>query len=127
MAFVLLSSEDIEYLHQQVLYEGELVGFAGDKSLVSVLARVENRLTYGLIKDVYELAATYATVLTAGHVFNDGNKRTAFTTMNICLVLNDIEPEFDVIQAADWIIEVAQSKRDEQDLAAWLRSQSSIT
>ncbi|WP_020558489.1 type II toxin-antitoxin system death-on-curing family toxin [Thiofilum flexile] len=122
MTYVLLSAEEIEYLHEQVLYEGELAGLAGDKSLVSALARVENRLTYGLINDVYELAATYATVLAVGHVFNDGNKRTAFTAMNICLVLNGIDPTFDVIEAADVIIEVAQGKRDEQDLAAWLRS-----
>ena len=122
MAYVLLSIENIEYLHEQVLYEGELVSSAGDKSLANALARVENRLTYGLINDVYELAATYATVLAVGHLFNDGNKRTAFTAMNICLVLNGIEPQFDVIAAAEVIVEVAQGKRDEQDLAVWLRS-----
>ena len=122
MNFVLLSVEDIEYLHEQVLYEGELAGLAGDKSLASVLARVDNRLAYGLIQDAFELAATYTTVLAVGHVFNDGNKRTAFTAMNICLVLNNIEPRFDVIQAADVIIEVAQGQKDEHDLTAWRKT-----
>ncbi|MBK8453998.1 MAG: type II toxin-antitoxin system death-on-curing family toxin [Thiofilum sp.] len=124
MAYVLLSVEQIEYLHEEVLYDGELSGLAGDKSLASVLARVEHRLTYGLINDVYELAATYATVLAVGHVFNDGNKRTAFTTMNVCLVLNGIDPQFDVIEAADILIEIAQGKKNEQDLAVWLRNRT---
>ncbi len=121
MEFVLLTLEDVEYLHEQVLYVGELQGLAGNKSLASSLARIENRLAYGLIADVYELAATYAVALTVGHVFNDGNKRTAFTAMNICLVLNGIEPTFDVMEAADLLIEVAQGKMDEFALADWLR------
>jgi death-on-curing protein len=124
MEFVLLTVDDVEYLHEQVLYPGELAGLAGDKSLAGVLARVENRLSYGLISDVFELAATYATVLAVGHVFNDGNKRTAFAAMNISLVLNDIEPTFDVMEAADLIIEAAQRQLDAADLATWLRLHS---
>ena len=124
MEFVLLTVDDVEYLHEQVLYPGELAGLAGDKSLAGVLARVENRLSYGLISDVFELAATYATVLAVGHVFNDGNKRTAFAAMNISLVLNDIEPTFDVMEAADLIIEAAQRQLDVADLATWLRLHS---
>ncbi|HPY39798.1 MAG TPA: type II toxin-antitoxin system death-on-curing family toxin [Thiolinea sp.] len=121
MEFVLLTPEDVEYLHEQVLYESELQGLAGDKSLAGCLARVENRLAYGLIGDVYELAATYAVALAVGHVFNDGNKRTAFTAMNICLVLNGVEPTFDVMAAADVLITVAQNRVDEVVLAEWLR------
>lgn len=124
MELVLLSVEDVEYLHEQVLYPGELPGFAGDKSLAGVLARVENRLAYGLISDVFELAATYAVVLAVGYVFNDGNKRTAFAAMSISLVLNGIEPSFDVMEAADLIIESAQSRMDEATLAEWLRQKS---
>ena len=121
MEFVLLTVEDVEYLHEQVLYSGELAGLAGDKSLAGVLARVENRLAYGLVSDVFELAATYAVVLAVGHVFNDGNKRTAFAAMNISLVLNGIEPSFDVMEAADLIIDAAQGRMDEIALAEWLR------
>ncbi|WGZ93143.1 MAG: type II toxin-antitoxin system death-on-curing family toxin [Candidatus Thiothrix putei] len=123
MEFVLLTVEDVEYLHEQVLYPGELVGFAGDKSLAGVLARVENRLAYGLLSDVFELAATYAVVLAVGHVFNDGNKRTAFAAMNISLVLNGIEPTFDVMEAADLMVKAAQGHMDEPALAEWLRQQ----
>lgn len=121
MEFVLLTVEDVEYLHEQVLYPGELAGSAGDKSLAGVLARVENRLAYGMISDAYELAATYAVVLVVGDVFNDENKRTAFTCMNISLALNGIEPTFDVMEAADLIIEAAQGRVDEAALAEWLR------
>jgi death-on-curing protein len=121
MEFVLLTVEDVEYLHEQVLYPGELAGSAGDKSLAGVLARVENRLAYGMISDAYELVATYAVVLVVGDVFNDENKRTAFTCMNISLTLNGIEPTFNVMEAADLIIEAAQGRVDEAALAEWLR------
>jgi len=40
-----------------------------------------------MIKDVYELAACYATYIAIGYTFNDANKRTAFAAMDICLTL----------------------------------------
>jgi death-on-curing protein len=76
---------------------------------------------FGLIDDVFDLAATYAVVLAVGHVFNDGNKRTAFTVMDICLVQNGMEPRYDVIEAADLIVRAARSQLDEKELALWLR------
>ncbi len=121
MELLLIGRDAVLALHDAVLNPNEIAGLAGNKSLDSVLARVENRLQYGLIGDVFDLAATYAVVLAVGHVFNDGNKRTAFTVMDICLVQNGIEPTYDVIEAADKIIQAAQSKLDEQELAQWLR------
>lgn len=121
MELLLIGREAVLALHDAVLNRGELAGMAGNKSLDAVIARVENRLQYGLIEDVFDLAATYAVVLAVGHVFNDGNKRTAFTVMDICLAQNGVEPIYDVIEAADLIIEVAQGKYDEKELAQWLR------
>ncbi len=54
------------------------------------LSRVENRLKYGLIEDIYSLAASYATAVSQAHCFNDGNKRTAFQVMDLILDLNGI-------------------------------------
>ncbi len=121
MELLLIGRDAVLALHDAVLNPNELAGLAGDKSLDAVLGRIENRLQYGLIEDVFDLAATYAVVLAVGHVFNDGNKRTAFTVMDICLVQNGIEPTYDVIEAADMIIQAAQRKVDEKDLALWLR------
>jgi death on curing protein len=124
MELLLIGRDAVLALHDAVLNPNELAGLAGDKSLDAVLGRVECRLQYGLIEDVFDLAATYAAVLSVGHIFNDGNKRTAFTVMDICLVQNGIEPAYDVIEAADMIIQVAQRKVDEKELALWLRRRS---
>lgn len=121
MELLLIGRHAVLALHDAVLNPKELQGLAGNKSLEAVLGRVENRLNYGLVEDVFDLAATYAAVLAVGHVFNDGNKRTAFTVMDICLVQNGVEPTYDVIEAADMIIRVAQRLVDEKELAMWLR------
>ena len=45
-----------------------------NKSIESVLARVDNRVAYDMIEDVFELAACYACCIAVGHEFNEGNK-----------------------------------------------------
>lgn len=97
---------------------------AGHKSLDAVLARIENRMTFGMIIDVYELAACYACFLAVGHVFNEANKRTAFACMDICLSLNDVELAYDHVEVGDLIIKTAQGIVDETELSIWLRYQA---
>lgn len=121
MGYTLLTPEAVLWLHDSIQNKGEIEGRSGDKSLDSVLGRVENRLTYGLINDVFDLAASYACVLAVGHVFNDGNKRTSLASMDLCLMLNGIEMNVDVIEVADLIIKLAQGCMDEHELAVWLR------
>ena len=58
--------------------------------LKAALSRVDNRLKYGLIDDIYSLAASYAAAISQAHCFNDGNKRTAFQVMDLILDLNGI-------------------------------------
>ena len=111
-------------LHDRVLDAGGLPGLAGDRSLEAALARVENRVAYGMIGDVHDLAAAYAVALARGHVFNDGNKRTALAAMELVLRLNGAVGGHEVMAAADWIIAVAAGARDEADLAAWLRAEA---
>jgi death-on-curing protein len=96
----------------------------GDKSLDALLARIENRLSFGLITDVYELAACYACFLAVGHVFNEANKRTAFACMDVCLSLNDVALVYEHQEAGDLIIKAAQGVVDEIELSAWLRYQA---
>ena len=97
---------------------------AGDKSLDAVLARIGNRMSFGMIGDVCELAACYACFLAVGHVFNDANKRTAFACMDLCLSLNDIRLSYDYKDVGDLIIKAAQGVVDEVELSAWLRIQA---
>ena len=111
-------------IHDLVIAQNELQGMAGDKSLDAALARIENRMSFGMINDEFDLAACYACFLAVGHVFNDANKRTAFACMDLCLSLNDIELVYNHEEVGDLIIRAALGIVDEIELSAWLRSQA---
>ena len=65
----LLRSVDVLNIHAKVINPQELQGLAGNKSLEAFIHRIENRIQYGLIGDVYYLAATYAVVIAVGYMF----------------------------------------------------------
>lgn len=122
MDWLLPTTEMVEVIHDAVLNPGELQGRARDKSLESALARVENRLNYGLIGDVFDLAAAYAMAIAQAHCFNDGNKRTAFRVMQVVLDTNGAaEPAVPEDVIGQKIIALAQGLIDDGDLADWLR------
>ena len=122
MSFVLLSVDLVVLIHEEILSANELQGLAADKSLDSALARIDNRLAFGMVEDVYSLAAAYAAAISQGHCFNDGIKRTAFQAMDIVLDLNGVEISWDVEAVGARIIELAQTRMDEQEFASWLRA-----
>ena len=121
MTLFLLSVEWVESIHDTVLNPGELPGRARDKSLEGALGRVDNRLTYGMIADAYDLAAAYAVAVAQGHCFNDGNKRTAFRVMQTCLDLHGLAEPAGTEAMGQAIIRAAQRLMDEGELAEWLR------
>ena len=125
MSFHLFSAEIVEIIHDEVLNPGELPGRARDKSLEGALGRVENRLAYGMIDDVFDLAATYAAVIATGHCFNDGNKRTAFRTLQTCLEFHGIALGWNTEEIGQTIIRTAQGLTNEAELADWLRKKAS--
>ncbi len=124
MTYVLLSAELVETLHTSVLNPGELPGRARDKSLDSALARVDNRLAYGMVADAFDLAAAYAVAIARGHCFNDGNKRTAFRAMNAALRLNGIAIPWNTEEVGQIVIRCAQGLMEDGDLADWLRERA---
>lgn len=124
MSYVLLNADIVEAIHVAVLNPGELAGRALDKSLDGALARVDNRLVYGLIEDIFDLATAYCVAVATGHVFNDANKRTSYKTMIVCLHLNGVRIAHETVEAGDLIREVAQRRIDEETLADWLRAKA---
>ncbi len=108
-------------MHDRILNPGELPGRARDTSLAGALARVENRLAYGLGGDVFDLAAACAAAESPGHCVNDGNKRTAYRVMQMVLLLNGQDlPAVEAPVIGDLIIRLAQGKMTDGDLADWL-------
>lgn len=124
MSLLLLDEDLVERLHDASLNPGEIPGRARDKSLAGALARVENRLAYGMIEDAFDLAAMYAVAIATGHCFNDGNKRTAYRSMGTCLVLNDVRIDWTVEEVGPVIVAVAQGLMDEAALGGWLRGRA---
>ena len=124
MTFILLSAELVERIHDHVLNPGELPGRARDKSLEGALARVDNRLTYGMIADAFDLAAAYAIAIAQGRFFTDGNKRTAYQAMDVCLDLNGIQITWSPQDIGQTIIRAARRLMDEGELALWLRQRA---
>ena len=124
MTYVLLSTEMVDDLHDAALNPGELASRARDKSLDAALARVDNRLAYGMINDVFDLAAAYAMAVARGHCFNDGNKRTAFRALDACLTLNGLIIPWNTQEIGQIIIRCAQGLVEDGDLADWLRGRA---
>ena len=125
MTFVLLTVDDVIAVHDYVLSDHESQGLAGGKFLDGALSRVENRLNYGLITDVFDLGAAYAAVISQAHCFYDGNKRTAFQVMDVVLDLNGVQMAWDTEVIGQKIVLLAQSKLDDVSFAEWLRQEAS--
>ena len=116
-----LSSADVVAIHELVIASSELQGMGKNKSIEAIVARIDNRITFGMIRDAFELAACYACYIAVGHAFHDANKRTAFAAMDICLTINGIELDYDAEEAGQMIIKAAQEIVEEEELADWLR------
>jgi death-on-curing protein len=116
-----LSARDVVAIHDNVILLNELQGLAKNKSIEAIIGRIDNRITYGMIQDVFELAACYACYIAVGHAFHDANKRSAFAAMDVCLSLNGIELEFEPVATGEIIIKAARGIVDELELAEWLR------
>ncbi|AZQ66794.1 type II toxin-antitoxin system death-on-curing family toxin [Silicimonas algicola] len=120
----LLSAELVDAIHDEVLNPGELAGRARDKSLEGALARVENRLAYGLVEDVFDVAAAYAVAISRSHCFQEGNMRTAHWVMDACLDLNGVEITWRAEDVGAMIVHCAQGFVEDGDLAEWLRERA---
>ena len=105
----LLSAMDVTHIHDTVIHPHELQGQAPDKSVEAVITRVLNRFEYGLIPDVFTLAACYAAFIAVAHAFNDANKRTAFAAMDTILALNGVELDYGSSEEAGDIINLSST------------------
>jgi len=113
--------------HDQLQAHGGLTGLRNENALESALARARQHWTYQPTTDIPTLAAAYGFGLCQGHPYRDGNKRVAFVTMVVFLILNGWEfdaPEPEVVTA---LLALADGKSKETDVAGWIRSRSART
>lgn len=94
-------------------------GNHGLGAIEGVLGRVINRIMYENMDDAFEVAAMYAVAIARGHVFNDGNKRTALLVALTYLDLQGIDlPRSD--QLEEIMVDVAQGVVDYKEFAKML-------
>jgi len=108
-------------LHDRSLEPNHLTGLTSGTSLIGALARPYNQMTYGLVGDIFDVAASFCEALARGHVFRDGNKRTAFAVMTYILDVNDVRFRFPAGRTEDMMVSVAEGTASADQLAWFLR------
>jgi len=108
-------------VHEEQLAEhGGSPGVRDMGVLESALARPMNLAAYGE-PDVAELAASYGFGIARNHPFVDGNKRTAFVSVELFLRLNGYRLSADDSACVLTMLAVAAGEMDEANFADWLR------
>jgi death-on-curing protein len=111
-------------LHDESLADhGGASGLRDGGLLDSALARPLNLVAYG-DPDFADLAASYGVGLAKNHPFVDGNKRAAFLSVGLFLILNGYRLTAGQAVATIAILEVAAGELDEAAFAAWIRTNS---
>jgi death-on-curing family protein len=75
---------------------------------------------------VYELGAAYAVYIVQGHVFADGNKRTASAVMLEFLLANSARVTLSTTRIVQLTVELQQRAREGEgsgDLVRWLAAE----
>ncbi|CAI2442393.1 type II toxin-antitoxin system death-on-curing family toxin [Serratia ficaria] len=83
---IFLTAEDIAEFNAEIVPQGRQDG----SKVEAVANRVLNAYHYDNVSDIYHLAAIYLIAISQGHIFLDGNKRTAFQSMALFLGINGI-------------------------------------
>jgi death on curing protein len=113
----------VEALHaDQVREHGGQLGLRDPGLLESALARPQHVWAYEADADLATLAAEYGFGLAKNHAFLDGNKRIAFVTTNVFLIINGFELEAPEPEVVDTILRVADGRMTRGKFAAWIRS-----
>ncbi len=109
-------------VHEEQL--GEHGGGAGTRDaglLESALARPRQLAHYGQ-PDAAALAACYGYGLARNHPFVDGNKRTAFVSVELFLALNGWTLDADDADCVMTTLALASGTLDEPTFAGWIRT-----
>ena len=106
---------------ESLVLHGGAPGIRDEGLLDSALARPENLAAYGQ-PDVFDCAAAYAFGLAKNHPFIDGNKRTAFVSVELFLALNGLRLTAGDADCVLTMLAVASGTLDEPAFAAWLRT-----
>ena len=121
MTIQFISAEEIFYFHDKLLsVTPGVTGMSNPGRAEALLYRVLNKYEYEGVSDLWLLAAMHLLAISRGHIFNDGNKRTALFITLLFLKRNSIilaaNPEF-----VELTVDVAAGKVSLEDIVTRLR------
>ena len=119
-----LEPDVVLFLHDQAQREyGGIQGVKSEDLLHSALGLPLNKLAYAGPDDLdlFDLGAAYAYGLASDHPFNDGNKRTAWSSCVLFLKVNGRELSVMARDAVEQMVRLASGNIDEPGFAMWLR------
>jgi len=118
-----LTEVDVDAIHDEILkISGGLYGKCPDSPLESVLYRVFNHILYNKKTSKHEVGALYAYTIATGHPYNDGNKRTALTTMLVFFEINNIKFIASDHELAQKMISIAENKTSLKDFSRYIKN-----
>ena len=121
-----LSGHEIKTIHDSIIEsDSGLKGSRRGSSIETLVGRIHSNLIYQTFRSIDEVAALYAEVIAKGHVFIDGNKRTALVSMLTFLDLNGYRLVVNQNRLADKIVELSVGRTDYRQFASWLKSKIS--
>lgn len=118
-----VSAQEVIAFHDRILQRFPGVAGMSDPGRAEALIyRVQNRKHDEGITDVFELAATYWVAIARGHIFNDGNKRTAFFVTMTFLYRNSIRIRDTDNMLENLTVEAATGEKTVDQLAKHLQN-----
>ncbi len=125
-AFRWLDKQLLIILHDESLaLHGGASGIRDEGLLDSALNRAPNLASYGK-PDFADLAAAYGVGLAKNHAFIDGNKRVAFLSVGLFLMLNGYKLTATQVDATLAIMAISANDMDEAQFADWIRNNSAL-
>jgi death-on-curing protein len=126
VAWIWLDIEVMRAVHEdQLLAHGGISGVRDEGMFLSALARPENLANYGE-PDFADLAASYGFGIAKNHPFLDGNKRTAFVSVELFLLLNGCKLTAKDSDCILTILAIAGGDMNETDFASWIRRNTKL-
>lgn len=122
MTLQLISAEEIIQFHDRLLrVTPGVTGMPDPGRAEALMYRVLNQIEYEGVTDVWLLAAMHLLAISRGHIFNDGNKRTALFITLLFLKRNGISlaanPDF-----VDMTVDAAAGRLTLEQIAVRLRA-----
>jgi len=120
-----LTARDLIQIHDDILASsGGLPGLRSIGAVESMLQRAQNVAHYEETQDFVRLAATLGFAIAEGHVFNDGNKRTALIAVDVFCDINDYDVLALPLEFADRLVAIASGAMTLGHFSDWLRART---